>query len=70
MQNEQNYLADMNNAEDHKKMIADYAIGNKLLDIGAGGGIMLDILSDCHPDATVIGIDISTNVIEALEKGR
>lgn len=68
MQNEQNYLADMNNAEDHKKMIADYAIGNKLLDIGAGGGIMLDILSDCHPDATVIGIDISTNVIEALEK--
>lgn len=68
LQNEQNYLADMNNAEDHKKKIADYAIGNKLLDIGAGGGIMLDILSKRHPEATVIGIDISTNVIDALEK--
>lgn len=68
LQNEQNYLTDMNNAKNYKKAIADYAVGNKMLDIGAGGGIMLDILSDSHSKATVIGIDISTNVIESLEK--
>ncbi|HEO8419232.1 class I SAM-dependent methyltransferase [Niallia sp. FSL W8-0635] len=68
LQNEKNYLEDMNNAENHKKSIADYAVGNKMLDIGAGGGVMLDILSDKHPHAKVIGIDLSINVIEALEK--
>lgn len=68
LQNEDNYLADMNNAENHKKLMADYAVGNKMLDIGAGGGVMLDILSEKHPHAKVIGIDLSINVIEALEK--
>lgn len=68
LQNETKYLTDMNNAENHKKLIADYAVGNKMLDIGAGGGVMLDILSDKHPHAKVIGIDLSINVIEALEK--
>ncbi|WP_312094397.1 class I SAM-dependent methyltransferase [Niallia sp.] len=68
MQNEQNYLTDMNNAQNHKKLIADYAVGNNMLDIGAGGGVMLDILSEKHPNAKVIGIDLAINVIEALEK--
>ncbi|KAB7673094.1 class I SAM-dependent methyltransferase [Bacillus sp. B1-b2] len=68
LQNEKTYLSDMNNAEKHKKAIADYAVGHTMIDIGAGGGVMLDILSEQHPTAKVIGIDISTNVIEELEK--
>ncbi|MGN8845175.1 class I SAM-dependent methyltransferase [Niallia sp. HCP3S3_B10] len=68
LQNETKYLTDMNNAENHKKLIADYAVGNIMLDIGSGGGVMLDILSEKHPHAEIIGMDISINVIEALEK--
>lgn len=68
LQNEQTYLTDMNNSSDHKKIISDYAIGDVLLDIGAGGGVMLDLLEEQHPNAMVMGIDISTNVIEELEK--
>ena len=39
-----------------------------MLDIGAGGGVMLDLLTDQHPEAEVIGIDLSVNVIEELQK--
>ncbi|KAA6449432.1 class I SAM-dependent methyltransferase [Bacillus swezeyi] len=68
LQNEQAYLSDMNGAEDYKKKIADYAVGEKMLDIGAGGGVMLDLLTEHHPEAEVIGIDLSVNVIEELLK--
>ena len=68
LQNEHIYLADMNQGENHKKVISDYAVGNVMLDIGAGGGVMLDILSDSYPDATIVGIDLSTNVIEELNR--
>ncbi|MFN2746491.1 class I SAM-dependent methyltransferase [Bacillus sp. z60-18] len=68
LQNEQTYLSDMNRAEDYKKKIADYAVGEKMLDIGAGGGVMLDLLTEHHPEAEVIGIDLSVNVIEELQK--
>ncbi|MDA4896375.1 methyltransferase domain-containing protein, partial [Streptomyces sp. MS2A] len=67
-QNEAAYLSDMNGAEDYKKKIADYAVGERMLDIGAGGGVMLDLLTDQHPEAEVIGIDLSVNVIEELQK--
>ncbi|WP_062106415.1 class I SAM-dependent methyltransferase [Bacillus niameyensis] len=68
LQNEQTYLTDMNSGHDHKQLISDYAIGNILVDIGAGGGVMLDILSENHPHATVVGIDLSLNVIEELNR--
>lgn len=68
LQNEQTYLTDMNNGQDHKRVISDYATGTLMLDIGAGGGVMLDILSEDHPEAEVVGIDVSTNVIEELNR--
>ncbi len=68
LQNEQTYLTDMNNGQDQKKVISDYATGDLMLDIGAGGGVMLDLLTEHHPDATVVGIDVSTNVIEELNR--
>ncbi|MFW0778748.1 class I SAM-dependent methyltransferase [Rossellomorea marisflavi] len=68
LQNEQTYLSDMNSGQEHKRIISDFATGTLMLDIGAGGGVMLDVLSDDHPEANVVGIDVSTNVIEELTR--
>lgn len=68
LQNEQTYLSEMNSGQDHKKIISNYAVGEVFLDIGAGGGVMLDVLTEQHPKAKVIGIDISINVIDELNK--
>ncbi|MEK0316892.1 class I SAM-dependent methyltransferase [Cohnella sp. 56] len=66
--NEENYLADMNSTADYKKVILDYVVGTRVLDIGPGGGVLLDLLEEKLPHARAIGIDISANVIEALKR--
>ncbi|MGF9695769.1 class I SAM-dependent methyltransferase [Paenibacillus sp. MABNR03] len=66
--NEETYLADMNSSGDYKKVLLDYIVGKRVLDIGPGGGVLLDLIEQEKPDAEPIGIDISTNVIEALER--
>ena len=67
LNNEEKYLATMNDTEDSsKKSILDYVIGNSVLDVGSGGGVLLDELEERFPEAEVIGTDISANVIEAL----
>ena len=68
--NEETYLQDMNRSGDHKKMMLDYVTGTRVVDIGPGGGILLDLIEECLPEVHAIGIDISSNVIEALEKRR
>lgn len=66
--NEEGYLADMNQTADYKKIILDYIVGQKVIDIGPGGGVLLDLMEERMPDITPIGIDISTNVVEALNR--
>lgn len=66
--NEESYLSDMNSTGDYKKVILDYITGTAVLDIGPGGGVLLDLIEERLPHVRPIGIDISSNVIEALEK--
>ena len=67
LNNEEKYLATMNNAEESTKLsILDYVTGRSALDVGSGGGVLLDALEDRFPGLEVIGTDISQNVIEAL----
>ncbi|WP_440119052.1 class I SAM-dependent methyltransferase [Paenibacillus sp. QZ-Y1] len=66
--NEETYLADMNSSGDYKKVLLDYIVGKRVLDIGPGGGILLDLIEQERPEMEPIGIDISANVIEALER--
>jgi len=66
--NEEEYLADMNQTADYKKIILDYIVGTSVLDIGPGGGVLLDLMEEQMPEITPIGIDISTNVVEALNR--
>ncbi|MCL2338420.1 MAG: methyltransferase, partial [Proteobacteria bacterium] len=68
--NEAGYLKTMNASMTHKAKITDYIAGRKILDIGPGGGAMMDIVAARFPDAAVFGIDISQNVIESLERRR
>ncbi|GAB6929245.1 class I SAM-dependent methyltransferase [Paenibacillus sp. JCM 10914] len=66
--NEESYLKDMNSTGDYKQIILDFITGDTVLDIGPGGGVLLDLIEERMPDVRPIGIDISLNVIEALEK--
>ncbi|RKM58611.1 methyltransferase [Butyrivibrio sp. XB500-5] len=69
LNNEDKYLSTMNNvAKSTKDSVVDYVTGNSVVDVGSGGGILLDKLESRFPDKEIIGTDISTNVIEALNQ--
>lgn len=70
MKNETDYLATMNQNTDDKRKILDYVTGNTVLDIGPGGGVLLDLLEGEFPDKKIKGIDIAENVIQELERKR
>ena len=69
LNNEDKYLKTMNDVTSSTKdSIIDYVVGHSVVDVGSGGGILLDKLEKSYPDMTVIGTDISTNVIETLNQ--
>ena len=69
LNNEEKYLSTMNDVSaSTKDGIIDYVVGESVVDVGSGGGILLDKLEVKYPDKTVIGTDISTNVIETLNQ--
>ncbi len=71
MNNEEGYLATMNDADQSTKLsILDYVKGERIVDVGSGGGVLLDELERRFPDREIIGTDISRNVIETLLKKR
>lgn len=68
LSNEEQYLETMNNAQNSTKLsILDYVQGDTVVDVGSGGGVLLDLLEKNFPDKQIVGTDISANVIEALE---
>ncbi|UQZ34936.1 SAM-dependent methyltransferase [Paenibacillus sp. PK3_47] len=66
--NEDSYLSQMNDTADYKAVILEYVTGSMVLDIGPGGGVLLDLIEERMPEVTPVGIDISSNVIEALRQ--
>lgn len=66
--NEMNYLSTMNSTINYKAVILDYIKGDTCLDVGPGGGALLDLIESSKKVKRVIGIDISQNVIEELNK--
>ena len=69
LNNEDKYLKTMNDVTSSTKdSIIDYVVGDSVVDVGSGGGILLDKLEKTYPDKKVIGTDISANVIETLNQ--
>lgn len=64
--NEAAYLVHMNSARSDKARMLDYAKPGHILEIGPGGGVVLDLLEERFPDSDVIGLDVSQMVIQAL----
>lgn len=66
--NEESYLNTMNETINHKAVITDYVLGKRIIDIGPGGGALMDLLVQKCPDSEIMGLDISSNVIEDLKR--
>lgn len=65
--NEQSYLEKMNGSIDYKSIILDYIVGKDIVDVGPGGGALMDMISSKMPNKNIVGIDISENVISDLK---
>jgi SAM-dependent methyltransferase len=66
--NEANYLATMNAARTDKERMLDFVRPGTIVEIGPGGGIVLDLLEARFPESDVIGVDLSREVVTALEQ--
>jgi len=65
--NEASYLASMNAAKTDKERMLDFVVPGTIVEIGPGGGVVLDLLEARFPDSEIIGVDLSREVIAALE---
>ncbi len=65
---EEKYLATMNQTIDYKKIILDYITGSSIIDIGPGGGALMDLIEERYPDKKVLGVDIAQNVLDSLKR--
>lgn len=65
---EEDYLKTMNQSISGKLVLLDYLTGESILDIGPGGGALMDLIEKQNPQAKVTGIDIAENVIRALQQ--
>lgn len=66
--NEYEYLQTMNSTTELKKVLVDYIEGDTIIDVGPGGGGLMDAILDKFPEKQVTGIDVSENVIDKLTK--
>ena len=66
--NEASYLASMNAARSDKERMLDHVRpgGGRIVEVGPGGGVVLDLLEARFPGAEIIGVDLSREVIAAL----
>ena len=65
--NEAAYLASMNAAKHDKERMLEYVRPGRIVEVGPGGGVVLDLLEAKFPDAQIIGVDLSKEAVAALE---
>lgn len=68
--NEANYLTTMNAARSDKERMLDFVRPGRIVEIGPGGGVVLDLLEQRFPQSEIIGLDLSEAVVAELERRR
>jgi SAM-dependent methyltransferase len=68
--NEASYLASMNAARTDKDRMLELVRPGRIVEVGPGGGVVLDLLEARFPDADILGVDLSREAIAALETHR
>jgi len=68
--NEASYLSSMNAARSDKARMLDHVRPGRIVEVGPGGGVVLDLLEERFPDSEIIGLDLSREVIAALQARR
>lgn len=66
--NEEEYLETMNKSINHKTVILNHLVGSDILDIGPGGGALMDMMEQHNKHLNISGIEISSNVVQTLNK--
>ena len=64
--NEIDYMETMNSVINHKRILLDFIKGKNVLDVGPGGGALMDLILDSFDNIKIYGIDISSNIIDEL----
>ncbi len=66
MSNEAVYLVHMNSARSDKSRMLDFVKQGRVVEVGPGGGVILNLLEERYADSEIIGVDVSQMVVEAL----
>jgi SAM-dependent methyltransferase len=66
--NEELYLAHMNSARNDKQRMLDWVRPGRIVEVGPGGGVVLDLCEARFPGSDILGIDASRMVAEALRR--
>jgi SAM-dependent methyltransferase len=64
--NEANYLATMNAARSDKERMIELVKPGRIVEIGPGGGVVLDLLEQRLAGSEIIGVDASREAVDAL----
>ena len=68
--NEADYLTAMNSARSDKARMIDFVVPGLIVEVGPGGGVVLDLLEGQLGGGRIVGLDASSAVVESLEKRR
>ena len=68
LSNESQYLVTMNAAKNDKARMMRFLKPGRIVEVGPGGGVVLDLLESHFPDSEIIGLDASHQVVVALEQ--
>ncbi len=63
--NEASYLATMNAARSDKSRMLDFVVPGLVVEVGPGGGVVLDLLAERFHQGRIVGLDASQAVVEA-----
>ncbi len=66
--NEAAYLVTMNAARSDKSRLLDLVKPGTIVEVGPGGGVVLDLLAERFPGSRIVGLDASKAVVEAFQE--